>query len=192
MKALFVYLPAFLFLFLLGCQENSITDPGTIDDNTFTAQDDQNFASKDFISAYPRLIEISELIMDPTHPMNIDGDQIKGIIRYDHQVTPVYSTPEVRRYRIDLKFYVNLRLNANCPNHPDCMKILGTSTDMVYFPGRTDSRNIQVEKVFSVRNCCCGQMNLILKFNVDNKDIVLASMSLKKISSRMPIGDPSL
>jgi hypothetical protein len=188
MKALFVYLPAFLFLFLLGCQENSITDPGTIEDNTFTAQDDQYYVSKDFISAYPRLIEISELIKDPTHPLNIDGDQIKGIIRYNHEVSP---TPNLNKYRVDLKFFVNLRLNANCPRHPDCMKIAGTATHTVEISGLSTG-NVKIEKVFRVCSCCCGQMNLILRFSVDINDIVLKSMSLKKINGWMPIGDPSL
>lgn len=190
MKPLFLSLPAFLFLFILGCQENSVTDPGTIDDNVLTAQDDQN-VSKDFISVYPKLIEINEFIYDPTHAQNQWGDQIKGVIRYDHQVTPVYYTPEVRLYRVNLKFYVNLRLDANCPMHPDCMKIIGTSTATVDFPVLTVSNIKQIEKVFRVCNCCCGQMNLVLKFNVDKKDIVLTSMSLIKNDTWMPVGDPN-
>ncbi len=189
MKPFFPYLPAFLFFFLLGCQENSITDPGTIDDNVLTAQDDQNTLSKDFISAYPRVIEITDLIYDPTHPLNIYGDQIKGIIRYNHEVSP---TRNLNKYQIDLKFNVNLKLDANCPNHSDCMKILGSAAQRVEVSGSIIGNYVEIVKVFRVCNCCCGQMKLILKFNVDMHDVKLTSMRLKRIINRMPFGDPEL
>ena len=91
MKTLSALFAAILMVFYLGCQENSITDPGTIEDNASAVQNDQNYTDKDMITAYPGVIKIFDSIYDPTHSQN-GGDQVTGFIRYDHSSLPVSGT----------------------------------------------------------------------------------------------------
>lgn len=182
MKALLFVLPAFLLVFFLGCQESSVTDPGAIDDNTAVVQSTQSFENhspKDLISSYPRLIIVDQLIYDPTHPANI-SEPIKGIIRYDHKLGLMRSTPSSNMYRVQIRLYLDLVLDANCQRNPECMKIKGSAAETVDFTVNTP-RVRSFEKTFAVNNTCCGPMNLVLKFTTDTKDMKLVSISLKKI-----------
>jgi len=181
MKTLFFVLQTFLLVLFLGCQENSITDPGTFDDNSLiqNSQSEGNFSSKDLISNYPRLIVVENQVFDPTHPANI-LEPIKGVIRYDHKIVPLYSTPGNNQYRIQIKLYVDLMIDANCPGNHGCMKVSGTSTQTVDFLGNAEGV-MSFSKVFSVRNTCCGAMNLVIKFYVDKDDLHTASLNLSEI-----------
>jgi hypothetical protein len=190
MKALLALIAAFLMVFFLGCQENSITDPGSIDDNALAVQNDQNLTNKDMISAYPGVIKIFDAIYDPTHPQN-NGDQIKGFIRYNHQLLPVSSSYSDPTYSVKLKLYVNLEIDAKCPMHSDCMKVVAATDQNVDFAATDHNFYQEVEKVFSVANTCCGGMVLVLKFSVDKDNLELLSMSLKKVSDwTYQIGNP--
>jgi hypothetical protein len=190
MKVLFVLLSAFLMVFFLGCQENSITDPGTTDANVNAVQDFQNLPNKDMISYYPGIIKIFDSIYDPTHPQN-GGDQIKGFIRYNHRVIAGLSSQDHPRYTVKVGFYVDLALEAKCPMHNDCMKVVRLSDQTVEFPPVDNNAYQVVEKVFRVSNTCCGPLDLIIKFSVDRNDVGLLSMTLKKVSSSVQIGDPT-
>ncbi len=183
MKTLFFVLQTFFLVFFLGCQENSVTDPGTLDENSLvqSTQSDGNFSSKDLISSYPRWIIVENQVYDPTHPANT-VEPIKGIIRYDHKIVPLYSSPDINQYRIQIKLYIDLIIDANCPDNHGCMKVSGLSTQTVDFLGSAEGV-ISFSKVFSVRNTCCGAMNLVVKFYVDKDDLHLVSLNLKEIFS---------
>jgi hypothetical protein len=181
MKAILFVLQAFVLVFFLGCQESNITDPGAINDNTSVVQGSysDNFSAKDLISSYPRSIIVDQLIYDPTHPAN-GGDPIKGIIRYDHKLGLMPSTPSGNLYRVQIRLYLDLIIDANCPRNLEAMKSTGSSAETVDFAANT-ARVRSFEKVFIVRNTCCGPMNLVLKFETNTKDMKLVSVSLKKI-----------
>lgn len=189
MKSFAALLVAFLMVFFLGCQENSITDPGTTEDNASAVHNYQNLTDKDLISAYPGLIKVFESVFDPTHPQN-GGDQIKGVIRYNHSSLPVSATSGNPRYTIKAKFYIDLSIDAKCPLHDELMKVVARTDQSVDFADRDHNAYKEVEKVFSVCNTCCGSMNLVLRFKVDRNDVGLLSMKLDKVSRSTQIALP--
>lgn len=186
MKALFASLLACLFAFFLGCQQSSITDPVTIDDNALTLEDVQNLAHKDLISYYPGLIKVDDRIFDPSHYNGISPlplfTEVKGDIRYSHQLFEVDQTPPPALLGAKVKLYINLILDAECPKQDSYMKVVAISDATVYFSGSpgTTEEFIIVERAFKVRNCCCCPMDLYLKFGISHTEVSLVSMELQK------------
>ena len=66
------------------------------------------------------------------------------------------------------------------------MRITGSSVETVDIYLNSDKEGC-FEKIFSVRNTCCGGMNLILKFDTNLDDMTLRSMSLEEILSWKPV-----
>jgi hypothetical protein len=171
MKTLFVSLTAFLFAFLIGCQ-SSITDPvGT--DNGYSA-------NKDFISTLTEMIKVDDAVLDPTHPLG-NPTKVKGFIRYNLQQiqADLTLTPPPPQLRVKLSAYIDLTLTPDCPRVKvnNNMKVVASIDKTVFFTGSNDAA-IFFNNVFRVRNCCCGPMDMILKFQVDRKELKLVSMEL--------------
>ncbi len=184
MKTLFFVLQTFLLVFFLGCQENFVTDPGTIDDNASIVQGSQNaegFISKDLINSYPSSFMVNDIIYDPTHPINV-SETIKGIIRYNQEVIPVFSTSISNKVRVSIRLYVDMVLDANCQHEHKCMRINGYAAQtMDIYSKNVPSQTFN--KVFSVSNSCCGEMSLVLTFRVNKDNMRLVGMKLTETDS---------
>jgi hypothetical protein len=188
MKTLFVALVVLFFAFIIGCQENSITDPVTNDTGaeftTTTAPD----MDKDLISAYPGVIKLAGSIYDPSHRLNSFAE-IKGIVRYG--LDQINTDKRPPRPAIKVKLYVNTELKSNCPMQDRPWTVNKTAEDVIYL----SSANLSVynlEKSFRVCNTCCAPLNLVLKFQVDKKVVTLVSMELKRVPGLTPISDPEM
>jgi len=182
MKTIFVFLVALFLAFFIGCQENSITEPVMNDTGAeFTITTPT--IDKDIVNYYPGSIKLEGMIYDPSHRLNSFAE-IKGMVRY--RLQPVTLVP--KRKAIKVGFYVNAELKSNCPHQHCPWKVINTTEEVLYASSAIQSVYF-LEKSFRVRNTCCAPLDLVLKFQIDGKAVTLVSMSLKKVSDKVPYVD---
>lgn len=199
MKTLFVALVALLFAFFLGCQ-SSITDPEITDNTKFFGSADENtFAYKDaFHFKYPDQLKLEGTLLDPSHRLNSYAD-ISGSVSYgvrevnggsvvfnttEFYKTAPSGTPD-KKFKVDL--FVNADLKGGCPGH-NCWEVKKAAEQTVIV-NSTNQSAIFIQKSFRVKNTCCAPLDLIVKFEVDGKELKLASMELKLVAGVLPIID---
>jgi hypothetical protein len=189
MKTFFACLVAFLFAFVIGCQESSITDPVSNDTelNLGTAEPN-NFIDKDLISYYPGVIKLEGMLYDPSHYFNSFAE-IKGIVRY--RLDQINTDKRPPRPAIKVQLYLNAAIRGGHTGHNRPWTVNKTAEDIVYMSPATQSVYF-LEKSFRVSNTCCAPLNLVLKFQVDEKVVTLVSMELKKVPGLLPIPDPEM
>ena len=187
MKTLFASLLALFFAYFIGCQENSITDPVMNDAGAeFTIA--APTIDKDIISYYPGSIKLEGMIYDPSHRLNSFAE-IKGTVRY--RLDQIQTDKRPPRSAIKVQLYVNAELKSNCPNQNCPWTVINTAEEVLYSSSAIQSVYF-LEKSFRVRNTCCASLNLVLKFQVDEKAVTLVSMSLKKAPDIVPNPDPKM
>jgi hypothetical protein len=182
MKTIIASLVVLLFAFLIGCQ-NSITDPVVPDQTNFSNAVEETVAYKDVItSTWPGLIRLHNSIYDPSHP-NLSV-LLTGNIKY--KVEPAAAVESIGYTNMKVNFYVDVELKSGCPrqqcspsvrNFAEANIKISTAENDVYF----------IEKSFIVRNACCGQLTLGLKFGVRGNDVFLVSSTLKPRGGWVPI-----
>jgi hypothetical protein len=180
MKTLFVSLIAFLFALFVGCQ-SSITDPLADGMEISSVYHIQSDAYKDAISFYPGAIKLEGKLYDPSQLHNDDTD-ISGIIRYRLDQNDFDSG-------IKVSLFVKAELKCKNMWNGQPMTINKTSQDIVY---RTYSNRsfYYLEKEFDVENVCRVPLILVLSFRLDEKELNLESMNLKKGHRYLPLEDP--
>lgn len=188
MKKLFVLAVIFLAAIFFGCQENSITDPITDSsgDIKSPAVEIISGIDKDFISYYPNFIKLEGFLPDPSHRPNATV-QIKGMLRYKLALVAGYPSRPSPQHFVALEMDLNARLYGGC-NHGEWIAAGRTSENITF-----SAMNLAyefVEKSFRVKSNCCGTLDLVLKFKVTEKTLVLDSMWLKKVSGAVQVGDP--
>ena len=188
MKKLFVLLVVFFAAIFFGCQENSITDPITDSSADIKLPDAEiTFGiDKDIVSYYPNFIKLFGFLQDPSHRPNATV-QIKGILRYKHVLVTNNSTDPAAQSYVALETDLNARLYGGCGSG-GWLATGRTSENIIYTPNNIAATYVQ--KSFRVKNNCCGTLDLVLKFRVTEKSLVLDSMWLKKVSGPVPVGDP--
>ena len=104
MKKLFLTTVIFSVLFIIGCQENSITDPiGDIDQKEVNKSDDP--------SVHQGTITLEGMLVDPNPVMN-SYYIINGEIQYQHSLILLDPIPPNPQYSVDL----NLSVTADFTN----------------------------------------------------------------------------
>ena len=176
MKTLFVSLVAFLFAFIIGCQESSITDPVSNDTELSLGTEVPLSVDKDLISYYPGVIKLVGTLLDPSHYFNSMAE-IKGIVRYRLEQVDTYDNRPPRS-AIKVQLYVKAEIVGGHTGRNSPWTVNETSSDFVYTSPAVQSV-YNLEKSFRVRNTCCAPLNLVLKFQVNKKAISLVSMALK-------------
>lgn len=185
MKTLVVSLAALLFAFFVGCQESSITDPVSNDTELNLGTAEPSILDKDLISYYPGAIKLEGMLFDPSHYFNSFAE-IKGIVRY--RLDQINTDKRPPRPAIKVQLYVNAELRGGHTGHNRPWTVNNTSADVVY----TSSANQLVyflEKSFRVRTTCCAPLNLVLKFQVNERELNLVSMELKLVEGWATIND---
>jgi len=82
MKKLLLTLVSFSFLFVVGCQENSLTEPLTSE-----VAEKENFQEDTYLHGFMRL---EGMLADPSRPFNCYLE-IRGGIEYEHKL--IYIDP---------------------------------------------------------------------------------------------------
>jgi len=188
MKTLFVSLVVIFFAFLIGCQENSITDPLMNDTGAEFTTATATEIDKDLVSNYPGAIKLNGLIHDPSHRLNSFAE-IQGIVRY--KLEKIYTDSRPPRPALKVNLYVNADLISNCPKSDLLWTVNKTSEDVIHTSTAKDPVYF-LEKSFRVSYTCCAPLNLVLKFQVDEKVVTLISMKLEKVPGIVPILDPEM
>ena len=163
MKTLFVSLVAFLFAFFVGCQ-NSITDP--------TGSDSESLVNKDVLTSYPGTIELEGIMVDPSLQFE-SYVIISGQVRYNLETVPVASNQKV----IKVSLFVDAEMETDAGNDNSTWMVNETSEDIVYFSSNDEA--IHLTKSFRVKNTVRCPLNLVLKFRVEGKKLMLASKTLE-------------
>ena len=184
MKTLFVCLVTFLFALIIGCQESSITDPVSNDTEFNQGTYELNSIDKD---NYHEVIKLQGMLHDPSHLFNSFAE-IKGTVRY--RLEKIFTDQTPPREAINVQLKVNAVLKSNCPGEDRPWTVDNTSADVVYMSSGIEPIYF-LEKSFRVHNTSCP-LNLVLKFQVDEKKLLLVSMDLKKVPGLLPIPDPEM
>ena len=103
MKKLFLTLVTFSILFVIGCQENSITDPVTVEP-TNKVQPDQS---------HQGTITLERMLRDPYPVMN-SYFVINGAIEYEHRLVYLDPIPPNPQYVVSLNFSVTADFTYFC------------------------------------------------------------------------------
>jgi len=98
MKKLFLTLVTFSLLFVIGCQENSITDPLTVELTNKVQPDPSNQGT----------ITLDRMLRDPYPVMN-SYFKINGVIEYEHKMVYRDQIPPNTQYQV----YLNLSVTAD-------------------------------------------------------------------------------
>ena len=166
MKALFVALVALLFAFFLACQ-SSITDP-VVTDSQLTAVQEES-AYKDAASLFPGVIRLSESLSDPVH--TLFDVQISGVVKYNLEQINI-NDPSLLKVSI----YVNADLKHRCPGQNRHWWVYGLTQDVLPI-----SHTAILEKSYTVRNTCGCHYNLIIRYKVNEKEVLVMTMELKSV-----------
>lgn len=190
MKTLFVALVALLFAFFLGCQ-SSITDPEVLEHTKFFGTSEDNSIDKDWFTVqYPNAIKLDGMLFDPSHN---NYASIEGVVRYGskqvnigpsgerivdfYKVKPSGTPPEKR---LKFNLYIDATLKAYCSvhNHPWTVK---KAAEQIVTVSPSNPSVIYIQKSFRVQNTCCAPLDLIMKFEVNERELKLVFMNLKLV-----------
>ena len=176
MKTLVSSLVVLVFAFFIGCQ-NSITDPVVPDQTNYNnTAVEETVAYKDAITAannWPGLIRLHNPIYDPSHPSLIV--KLIGNIRY--KIEPGTASGGYTDRKVKVSIFNDIQVKSGCPRQRVTPSVRSFAFANVKISATVDEINY-IEKSFIVRNTCCGQLTLVLKFGVRENDIFLVSSTL--------------
>ena len=172
MKNLFVSLVAASVLFVIGCQENSITDP--------LANEPVNKVQNDIPDPYiSGIIPLQGVLSDPHHIGN-SFYRISGQIEYEYRTFYIGAIPPIPQRHASLHFETNADLQYFCTLTPYSEQdnlagyIQDVSEDYVPLGGNTVSL---LEKNFTIKGRD-DKMELKARFLVTNNRVELSAMWL--------------
>jgi hypothetical protein len=160
MKNLFITVVTFSVLFLIGCQENSITEPVTVEP-TNKVEQDNNGTHRD-------IIRLEGLLVDPSVPFN-SYLTISGQIEYSHTIVGAPSPIS----EVFIRFNVEANLQDTAPFTDPIMTISSQTEDNIYVP----EFGYMFEKSFPIQDRIDG-MVLVCQFLVTTESVSLSSMWL--------------
>jgi hypothetical protein len=137
MKKFFLTTVAFSVLLIIGCQENSITDP----------IDQQDLQKTDDHLVHQGTITLEGLLLDPS--VSIEKYlAISGQIDYVHRIELVDPIPPAPQYYVSLSLSVNASLTSMDSPNEQLMVITSESEDIIYV---SEDGIYLLEKSFTIR-----------------------------------------
>jgi len=164
MKNLLLTLVAFSVLLLIGCQENSITDPITTES-----------VNKDQISTgtlTSGTIPLEGILVVPG--LGQTYYSIEGVINYTHELVLLDPIPPAPQYYVQLNLSVNADLNNVSTTERNSLSIASESEDVFYV---SEEGMYLLEKSFVILGSNDG-LALVCRFLVTTDGIGLNSMWL--------------
>jgi hypothetical protein len=165
MKKLFLSFVVFSVLLLIGCQENSITDPAV--DKTL---------NKDQVPGRTNLtgtIPLEGQLQDPSDPSNYLT--INGIIEYEHDLVPIDPIPPAPQYYVSVNLTTQATISDDDQPIETEVVVNGTSQDEFYV---SEEGVYVLERYYEVTGMTDG-MVLFCRFLVTTDGIGLNSMWLE-------------
>jgi hypothetical protein len=172
MKNLFVSLVAIFVLFVIGCQENSITDP--------IANEPVDKVQTGTPDTYRHgIIPLESALRDP-YPVGNSFYRISGQIEYDFRTFYADPMPPAHQRYASLHFEVNADLKYFCtvcsPSQNDDLAGFISEVSEAYVPLGGNFTSL-LEKTFSIQGREDG-MVLNVRFLVTNGSVELSAMWL--------------
>lgn len=170
MKNLLLTFAAFLVLLLIGCQENSITDP--IQDTGLQKNDDPSVTTGTIL--------LDGTLQDP-HPIMNSYYVITGEIQYQHRIQYLDPIPPSPQYTVLVNLSASADLNYLCTvcSPPSDSASVGTisikTSDNIYV---SEEGIYLLEKTFPIQGGNHG-MVLVCRFMVTTDGVGLNEMQLK-------------
>jgi hypothetical protein len=163
MKKLLLTTAVFSVLLIIGCQENSITDP----------IDQQDLQKNDDPLVQQGTIALDGLLVDPSVPFN-SNLTISGQIDYMHSIELVDPMPPAPQYYVVLSLSVDASLISRDSANEPYMFVTSESEDVIYVPVEGI---YLLEKYYNIQGREDG-MVLICKFLVTTDGVGLNEMFL--------------
>ena len=164
MKNLFLSFVVFSVLLLIGCQENSITDPVT------TKELNKGLKSEKTNST--GYIPLGDQLQDPRNPSNYLN--VNGVIEYEHKLIIVDPIPPAPQYYVSVSLSIEAAITSN--DQPAGIQgLVSTTSEDVFYV--SEEGIYTLDKVYEVEGLTEGMM-LICRFFVTTDGLGLHSMWL--------------
>ncbi len=171
---LVLFLAVFSVLFVVGCQENAITDPlytespgGQVVTNETADKD----ISRDFTD-HPNIIKFHEKLKPPFTMLERRTFEVSGAIRFEHNLD--YLNPPGPLYRVTVNLSINGELEETWLGGSACWAITGKTKEVIYLSGNHSVTRI---KYFKVERRS-GELALACRFGIDKDGVVLLDLWL--------------
>ena len=161
MKNLFLTIAFFSVLFLVGCQENSITDPTSPESVNKDIYQGSNVTSG--------TIPLEGLLVVPG--MGQTYYSIEGLINYTHELVMKDPIPPTEQYNVQLNLSVSAYLNNESTRERNTLSISSQSEDVFYV---SEEGIYILEKSFIVLGSNDG-LALVCRFLVTTEGVSLNS-----------------
>lgn len=175
MKKLLFSLVAFFTLFVIGCQENSITNPMQLDGKGDVQKNADPHVNKGIIT-------LDGMLRNPYPVMN-SYYLINGKIKYQQTIQVFDAIPRNHQYLISLDLSVSADLTDYCtvcgpPSTGISTGTISIETNNIIYMCEDGSCICLLEKSFPIQGRTDG-MALMCRFNVTTVSIELTAMWLK-------------
>ena len=174
MKNLFLFFVAVSVLFVIGCQENSITDPLSTESPGIQGVTNET-VDKDIPRDYqdhPNIIKFQKKLEPPSTTLNNHTFEVGGAITFEHNVD--YLNPPGPLYRVTLNLSINAELKETWLGGSACWAITGETKDVIYLSG---NHSVILVKYFKVEKRGDG-MGLACRFGIDKDGVALIDLWL--------------
>lgn len=165
MKKLFLAIVVLSVLFVIGCQENSITDPITVEPTNNVQKTDDTFLRDRIV--------LEGLLVDPSVPFT-SYMTIRGYIEYEHRLVLVDPMLPAPQYYVLLHFSINAELGSPNGYEDPIWHIQSVSEDRMYV---SEEGIYLLEKSFQVQDRNDG-LTLVCRFIVTTDGVGLNEMWL--------------
>jgi len=188
MKTLVVSLVALVLAIFVGCQ-SSITDPAVTDSkDNYGSVYTENFASKDWISSLPGEIDLRGTLQVPGQSVD-QFATIDGTIKYAIEKVYFDTPPPAPQSAFKVSLHVNAKITCKNPGNDNVWIVQNTSENLVYISDQNDKVYL-FTKTIKVKYACPAPLDIVFKFQVNEKELRMTSMELKTHEGWVQAGDP--
>jgi len=174
MKNLFLFFIAISILFVIGCQENTITDPlstETPGTQGVTNETVDKNVPRDY-QDHPNIIKFQKKLESPFTTFYNHTFEVRGAITFEHNV--IYLNPPGPLYRATVYLSIDAELKETWLGGSARWTITGETKDVIYLFG---NHSVILVKYFKVEKRSDG-MGLACRFGIDKDGVALIDLWL--------------
>jgi len=171
MKKLFLTLVALSVLFVIGCQENAITDPLSTNSSGLQVK---NVVPDD--NVVPDIIKFENTLLSPYTTINVCFI-VGGTINVFHKVFQLDPFPPMPQYRVTVKLCMDAKMNCTAGIERNPWFLRCDTENTIYFAG---DEVIPLTKYYTVLGRS-DRMQLVV-----NYDVTIDGVTLKDMELRLP------
>jgi len=177
MKKLFLSLVVFSILFVIGCQENTITDPLSTESSE-TQSITTETADKNLPQDYqdvPEIIRFEKELPSPYPNLAPKSFVVAGTIEVDHKVWQLDPIPPNPQYHVKVGLSMDAEMNSTAGQERNRWFIKGNTENTIFFTG---DEVFTLTKYYTVAGRS-DRMQLVCEFEVTVRGVALLDMELR-------------